>query len=52
MDDGFGNYLPRPDYPVCLDKDIAFSMEKELTTRDGRKHFAIPFAMQSGGLLS
>jgi len=51
VDDGNGNYVPRPDYPVCMDKIIALAMERELSNRDGRKHFAIPFNMQSGGLL-
>lgn len=51
VDDGNGNYIPRQDYPVCFDGLIALSMERELTQKDGRKHIAVPFSMQGGGLL-
>lgn len=51
VDDGNGNYVPRPDYPVCMDEDIAEATAKVLTARSKQKHVPVAFKSQTGGLL-
>lgn len=46
-----GEFTPIASYPPCWDFEIAKAVERELTMLTGNRVHAVPFAIQSGGLL-